>query len=171
MPWFVGIDPGASGAIAAIAENGEVVTFKMPADESDLARLIEELNVSLEIESCLLEEQHARPAHMADPENPGKTIMVQGVTSTWTFACGYGIIRGVLASFRIPRETIRPRDWQKALGIAPRHKKPPESQSEWKGRLRKKAQELFPRESITLQLADAILIAETCRRMKTGRLF
>jgi len=58
--------------------------------------------------------------------------------------------------------TIRPQDWQAAIGMK---KLKGEQVTAWKNRLKEKAQELFPSLKITKATADAILIAEVCRRL------
>jgi hypothetical protein len=65
------------------------------------------------------------------------------------------------------------------LGIPQRIRKPKkpkpflqypaeESVSEWKNRLRAKAQALFPGLDLTLKTADAALIAEVAKRIQVG---
>jgi len=159
MTLFIGIDPGHSGGIASI-EGDTIHLYKMPQVEGHLVEIFEIFSRHACI--AFIEKQGARPAYAPDPNNPGQTMIVQGVTSTWTFAEQYGLLRGVLAAFKIPREFIAPRDWQKGLGIPPKRKNPKESQTEWKNRLKQKACELYPRLKITLATADALLIAHYC---------
>lgn len=47
--------------------------------------------------------------------NKGKGEWVQGVSSVFTFAQGYGTIRGVLAAMGVPTKYIPPQEWQKAI--------------------------------------------------------
>jgi Holliday junction resolvasome RuvABC endonuclease subunit len=92
----------------------------------------------------------------------------QGVSSTFKFGVGYGGLRMALIAASIPFEEVTPRTWQKALGVVVRKKT--ETKTQFKNRLKAKAQQLFPRESITLKTADALLIAEYCRRKQLGLL-
>jgi Holliday junction resolvasome RuvABC endonuclease subunit len=87
----------------------------------------------------------------------------QGVASSFKFGVNYGIVRMALTAAGIPFEEVTPQAWQKALGIT--HRKKTETPSEWKNRLRARAQQLFPSVSLTLATADALLIAEYCRRI------
>jgi hypothetical protein len=162
---YLGIDPGANGGIALIeADISLLHTWKMPESEDDISDLIQEISVCMGFRFCFVEKQGARPAYLVDTEGMHP---VQGATSQWTFAEHYGVLKGILATLKIPREFISPHDWQKTLGIPPKRKKPvKETQTEWKNRLKTKAEELFPGSKITLAVSDAILIAEACRRLK-----
>jgi len=162
----MGIDPGANGGLAVVSAAGSVeMVCRMPQTEGDLARLFEAEIAPMGITSCLIEAVHAFPD--------------QGVASAFTFGRGAGVIVGLLLAHKIRFEEIRPQAWQKLLGIPPRAKRPrkprpfiqyppEESQSQWKNRLRSKAQQLFPGVEVTLAVADALLIAETCRRIHAG---
>lgn len=86
----------------------------------------------------------------------------QGVASTFAFGMSYGACRMALAAAAIPYEEVTPSKWQKEMGIA--NKGNGESRTQFKGRLRARAQLLFPREQITLATADALLLAEYARR-------
>ena len=68
----------------------------------------------------------------------------------------------------IPFEEVIPRTWQKGVGITPRGKG--ETKTRFKNRLKAKASQLFPKVNVTLATADALLIAEFCRRKRTGTL-
>jgi hypothetical protein len=159
---YLGIDPGQSGGIVVLADDGTVhLISKMPATEGDLAQLFEHQISPLGISYCLIEKVHSFPD--------------QGVASSFTFGRGTGILIGLLMAHKIRFEEITPQAWQKLLAIPPRVKKPKkpklpfyppdESQAEWKNRLKAKAQQMFPSVGVTLATADALLIAETCRRM------
>jgi hypothetical protein len=49
--------------------------------------------------------------------NKGGGKWQQGVSSVFTFAQGYGTLRGVLATLRIPTVYVPPQDWQKPLFV------------------------------------------------------
>ena len=158
----LGIDPGVHGGWA-LNMDGKLLVWKMPQTDDDLVSLMEDILISYGIDFCVCEEVGARPLYMTDPV--GQSFQVQGVTSTWTFAQSYGTLRGVLAALKIKRQFIWPKAWQKLLGIPGRRKDPKESQTEWKNRLRAKAQELFPGVKIILDVADAALLSEVARRI------
>jgi len=90
----------------------------------------------------------------------------QGVSSTFKFGRGYGFLRGCLVALGIPFEDVTPQTWMRALNVPPRRKN--ETKAQFKQRLRGVAQQLFPSEKITLATADALLIAEYCRRTSNG---
>jgi len=75
----------------------------------------------------------------------------------------YMSIRMALTALRIPFTAVTAQKWHRSLGIAPRKKT--ETQTQWKSRLKAKAQQLFPQETVTLATADALLIACYCKKV------
>jgi hypothetical protein len=86
----------------------------------------------------------------------------------FNFGANYGALRMALTAAGIPFEEVVPGVWQRGLNIPPRKKT--EGKTAWKNRLKAKAQQLFPSVKITLATADALLIAEFCRRKHEGLL-
>lgn len=147
---FIGIDPGQSGGLALLWGEHSNLT-PIPATEADVWMWFQDM---LWRGGCIavVERVHAFPK--------------QGVSSTFKFGVGYGGLRMALTAAGIPFEDVAPHQWQKALGIPKRKRN--ETARQWKNRLKAKAQQLFPQENITLATADALLIAEYCRRKHTG---
>lgn len=157
----LGIDPGMSGGMALLGDEGLIEVWKMPATESDVGQLIQEIAFSASPAITLIEKVHSMPE--------------QGNVSAFTFGRGVGLIIGCLISNHMRHEEIDPQKWQKILDIPPRAKKPKkpkegvvyppeESHTEFKNRLKSKAQTLFPGVKVILANADALLIAEAARR-------
>jgi hypothetical protein len=134
MKTFMGIDPGQSGGIAIIFENGKAEVTKMPETERDVFDIIHEYTY-LDL-FCMLEKVHAMPG--------------QGVTSMFKFGQGYGFIRGCLISLDIPFDDVTPQKWQKHIGCLTGGDK---------NVSKSKAQQLYPYLKITHATADALLIA------------
>ncbi len=159
---FIGIDPGLTGAVAIIKEN-DILLIDTPVltvqsgkgnkrvlDVHGMADLLREHEGT----DCmvLLEKVHAMPK--------------QGVTSMFTFGQGYGIWQGLLVYGQLPHDLITPQAWKKAmLAGAPKEK----------DAARIKAMNLFPQVADQLRRkkdigrADALLIAECCRRTHGGQ--
>ncbi len=135
----IGIDPGASGGIAIIAD-GIAEAWKIPETERDLYDIL----AGLPTESrAYLEKVHAMPK--------------QGVTSVFSFGRTYGFLRGCLISLQIPFEDVTPQRWQKHLGCMTGGDK---------NVSKARAQQLFPYIRVTHALADALLIAEYGTQMR-----
>lgn len=142
---FLGIDPGQSGGIAILDEaSGIALVEPMPATERDIAELIEEF--SPRVKFGLIEAVHSMPK--------------QGVSSSFKFGRSYGFLRGLLIGLRFRFDEIRPQEWQKFLGCL---------SGGDKNITKAKAQQLFPKQKITHSIADALLIAESCRRVEMVR--
>jgi Holliday junction resolvasome RuvABC endonuclease subunit len=139
MIWL-GIDPGLSGGIAIIHQNLEAIAWKMPPTERDIADLL--LSISkMDVHLCFIESVHSLPR--------------QGVASTFKFGRSYGFLRGLLVAFKIPFDEVSPLKWQRAMGCLSHGNK---------NVTKAKAQQLFPQLTVTHATADALLIAEYCRR-------
>ena len=145
---YIGIDPGKNGGIAWISSgwNG-VNVIKMPHTEKGIAELFKEmsgLGELLDMYACL-EEVHSMPR--------------QGVSSTFKFGTNYGFLRACLTIYNIPFETVTPQIWQREFIHTVS-----ETKTEHKNKLKAVAQQLFPGQKATLATADALLLAEYCRR-------
>ena len=147
---FIGIDPGKQGAIAVLYPEGPAL-HDMP-DTSMLATLFRQLKVLPWPLYVAVEEQTSRPN--------------QSSPSTFTHARDYGAILGILTALQIPYETVRPQRWMRQLAI-------PSGAD--KAKHIEVAQSMFPsavlhgpRNGAKDGRADALLIAESIRRMKTG---
>ena len=151
MTTFIGIDPGKSGGIAWITDAAVPViqAIAMPATERDISDAL--LRIS-DNAIAVIEDVHSFPG--------------QGVKSMFTFGRGYGLLRGILTAHRIQFSEVRPRDWQKAVGITPRYKD--ETKPQFKMRLKQRAQQLCPSVDVTLSTADALLIARYAQMMANG---
>lgn len=144
---IVGIDPGKSGGMAFLC-NGNVGAFKLNETERDIDT---QLNACLPLDGppafAFIERVHSSPQ--------------MGVKSAFSFGQSYGFLRGLLIAQGIPFETITPAKWQRAMGCLSKGDK---------NVTKARAQELFPAIKVTHAIADALLIAEYGRRLRSGEL-
>ena len=160
---YIGVDPGASGGISLIAPSG-ITTWGMPATEADLLEVVK---------SCYgidWKDRGITPYCYAVVEKVTGFVGGPGNTgsSMFKFGASYGSVRMALIASGIPFEEVMASVWQKGLKIPSRGKS--ESKTAWKNRLKARAQQLFPGVEVTLKTADALLIAEFCRRKREGTL-
>ena len=153
---YIGIDPGATGALVALFKRSEAfATTPMPATMPEILdwfRRVATLDAHAVIERV--------GGYVRGVDAPGAAM--------FNFGKGYGALLMALCAAGVPHEEVTPNVWMRGLGISPRKKG--EARKDWKSRLKAKAQQLFPREKVTLVTADALLIAEYCRRKMTGTL-
>lgn len=100
MKYYMGIDPGKSGALAVIREDRrifEVVPFDREA-YLEAAQTYFNLDVI-----CCLEHVAAMPG--------------QGVTSMFSFGENFGWLQGVLEARRIGYQLVRPQVWKKEFSL------------------------------------------------------
>jgi len=143
---FIGIDPGKSGGVGFIFDRSAVAT-PMPTTERDIYGLLANMQSS-HAPRAIIEKVHSMPK--------------QGVVSSFTFGRNYGFLRGCLVALNISFREVPPQAWQRYLEI-PKRKKD-ETQPQFKRRLVVVAQQMFPHLKLTQKTADAVLIAEYCRR-------
>lgn len=141
----LGIDPGQSGALCVMNDQGEILAItKGNNTEHDISRFIG----AHPIKFAMIEKVHSMPG--------------QGVSSTFKFGMNYGFLRGLLVAHKIPFEEITPGKWQSHFGLKGKGK----GKTEHKNVLKGHAQQLYPDHKITLWNADAILIARYCVEKK-----
>jgi len=142
---YIGVDPGVSGGIAVLNENGLALeSVPMPATEQDL------LDVFTAVESPVWR----RPAHAMIERVYSSPQM--GVASAFTFGKGYGALLMALTAARIPFDQVVPAKWQAVMGCLSRGDK---------NITKRRAQQLFPDVKVTHATADALLLAEYGRRL------
>ena len=141
---YVGIDPGVSGAVAFLPSHGSpwfVPNKDTLRDLADELMTVSEDNLVL----AMIEIVHSSPQ--------------MGVKSAFTFGQSYGRLEAVFIALNIAIDRVRPVAWQKALQCMSKGDK---------NVTKAKAQELFPNTKITHANADALLIAEYCRRNRSA---
>lgn len=174
MKYFIGIDPGKTGAIVVLdADNNVISKDVIPligkeVDINELSKII----LLLTLRNChvILEDVHS--------------IFGASAKSNFSFGHTNGVIEGVLVSHSIAYTKIQPKTWQKEMwqGIkeikktsTKKNKKgePVEGRTDTKATSLLAAKRLFPKESFLATerskvahdgIVDAILLAEYCRR-------
>lgn len=148
---YIGIDPGASGGIAVVNDSTVIQAVAMPATEADIWKFL---------------------TGNGQPAPPGVyRAVIEHVWSTpgqggaFKFGKSVGTLLGLLTAAGIPFDQILPRIWQKALGVAY-----PKGATDTvkKNMTKRRAQQLFPTLTVTHAIADALLLAEYCRRLERG---
>lgn len=144
---YVGIDPGKSGSVALLNDVGTIVDVlrnEMPLYElaTKIASAVRGFHAT-----ALIEKVNAMPK--------------QGVSSTFKFGESFGQLQGVIAACGIPCEFVLPRRWQQKMGCL---------SGGDKNVTKARAMAIWPMQKITHKEADALLIAEYYRRLRTGTL-
>lgn len=144
MPSYIGIDPGVKGAVARIILPGwETDVWPMPETPADLAVLLRGEKEWLEM---VVVERVAAFGRKNQSERGG-------AMQTFGLGRSFGRIEGILATLGVRHVTVLPQAWQKAIGCQTGGDKHVS---------KARAQEFFPGVHVTLQNADALLIARYC---------
>lgn len=142
---YIGIDPGVTGAVAVIHDEGQLVK-DWPGDEVAAAELVRGICLEFHVRRAAIEDQGAGP-------HKGKFGFVK-------LSENKGIWRGILASHGIPFQLVRPQEWMK--GVVPRKKGGDDKPSLAVARRLFPCMELHRKKDHNR--ADALLIAEWARR-------
>lgn len=164
---FIGIDPGLTGAVAAISPKGGVIVSLVPTIKGEKTKRLYDLesmkalvkNIGYEPRPdrrfVVLERQHAFPG--------------QGSTSTFSIGRGFGLWEGILTGIGIEYITVPAQRWQKEVC--------PGKKGESKIRAIQAVLRLFPGTQLRVGtrskkdhtgFADAICMAEFGRRIKNA---
>jgi crossover junction endodeoxyribonuclease RuvC len=106
---IVGVDPGCSGALVAIDENGRFIdALLMPVVTSGTNTRVNGAAVAAWL--------HQHCVTHAFIEKVG-SMPKQGVASTFTFGHAAGLVEGVVAGAGIPITHLTPQRWKKEAGL------------------------------------------------------
>jgi hypothetical protein len=140
---YIGIDPGKTGAIAVLNASGGIIDVtKMPAD---LRGLFDFIEMYSDESRAALEFVRTSPA--------------MGVVSAGTFMRNYGHCEMALVAARVGYYDVHPSRWQRYLDCLTKGDK---------NITKARAAALWPARKVTHAIADALLIAEWCRRKHVG---
>ena len=141
---IIAIDPGQAGGIAILSFDGELLDVKkMPDTPKELLDYLSEWS---ENSVCYLEKVGGIPG--------------MGASKMFNFGKGFGHLEMALLSLGIKTIEVTPQKWQKALQLGNKGRS---SSTEWKNKLKARAQQLYPRVKVTLDISDALLILEYAR--------
>lgn len=99
MKTYIGIDPGKSGALALLTEDGQCTV--VPFHESAYTEILKAASGPSSV--CCLEKVGAMPG--------------QGVVSMFNFGHNLGYIEGLLQAFDIPYQLVPPQTWKKEFCV------------------------------------------------------
>lgn len=143
---YIGVDPGVGGGIAAIVKSGGILdTFKMPTTDRELLTILKRLERRSSVEGPafgMLERVHSMPG--------------QGHSGAFTFGKNVGALQMAMTAADIPFDLVSPIKWQNAMSCRTGGDK---------NVSKRRAEQLFPKWTITHAIADALLLAEYARRL------
>lgn len=152
---YLGVDPGANGGIAAVyPDQGSMKLLNLKsATERDVFSFL--LDAAPPGRSyCVLE----KPAGAPGQRN------LSGLTKLHD---SVGFLRGLLVARGVPFDFISPQSWQRVYGLLRKDKA--ETDTAKKNRHKQAAERLFPEVKVTHAVADALLLADFCRRTYAAR--
>ena len=178
---FVAIDPGLSGAVAALDENGNIIALQETPTllvkkgkknrhvyvPSAMKCLLEPLKqISL---VCITERNPLTQLPITDGDYEPVLLTLenvhampgQGVTSMFSMGRGLGLWEGIAITLGFPLQYVEPVVWKRAMQIPT---------GSGKGASVVRAAQLFPTAGLRYKnedgKADALLIAEYARRQR-----
>jgi len=146
---IIGIDPGSASGGMAWFEEDELKTLRFKeCTEKELSNWFKEFTFNDPLVAAIIEKVHTFPG--------------QGISSAGKFMENFGMLKGFLMALDIPFQEVSPQKWMSYYGMK---RDKTENKTEWKKRLRQKAQELYPKTKIVSETADAVLIARYAKEV------
>ena len=114
MRVWIGIDPGVTGAVAAIFENENVLIFDAPTAQVKSGKRTRTEFLPHEMAAML-------KGFIGDDLQPQVVIEKvsampgQGVTSMFNFGTGWGMWIGICAALDLPYRFVTPNEWKKEM--------------------------------------------------------
>lgn len=111
---ILGIDPGVTGAIAAVMDGRVLEVVDMPTDALSKGKTVKHRVSTPQLAVVLrdLRARHGDGAVLAVVEQVG-SMPGQGVASVFSLGDTAGAIRGVLGALGLPHEFVPPQTWKK----------------------------------------------------------
>ena len=110
----IGIDPGMSGAIAALDPAGQHIgTWDMPATTDGKLNWVDAIALNTILWQITAS---SRPAQVII-ERVGP-MPKQGIASAFKFGVGFGSILATIEASRLPLHFVTPQKWKRALGLS-----------------------------------------------------
>jgi len=152
MHTFIGIDPGAKGAICLYTpETSEILFIDNNTDPAKVSSLLNARLVDQEIKMVCIEDVHS--------------IFGTSAKSNFMFGYNTGLVTGIIQGLGLPLHKVQPKVWQKHIGITAKGK-------EIKKNVAKVCLDMFPSASIKGPKgglldgrSDALMIAVYCAYM------
>jgi hypothetical protein len=149
---YIGVDPGAGGGFAVVDDTGAYAeAVAMPKTERDVLDMLKVLGGPGDARTRRAVLEHV--------------WSIPGQGGAFKFGKSVGHLEMALTAAEIPYDQVLPKRWQQALGI---HYKKGDNDVVKKNITKRRAQQLFPSLTITHAIADALLMAEYCRRLHRG---
>ena len=154
MKVTIGVDPGATGAIAILDQYGQILDLiDMPASDGMVFGSVIAAHVL---------EHWAGPAQTVAWVEHVHAMPKQGVASTFKFGTAWGVVLGALSALNVPTHLVTPSTWKRTAGL-----------TSDKGQARRRASERWPSHAAMFARvkddgrAEACLIAEHGRTRTT----
>lgn len=154
MKTWIGIDPGKSGAIAILDEDGSIEFIRLDSTRLDLVTAFDTVLSTTLPQHILLEKVAAMPT--------------DGRSSAFKFGTSYGHCQMLLTvagyAHSVSSSEVTPPVWKRALGIT----MPKGSTStQRKHRAKELCQSLYPGVNVTNRTVEALLLAHYCSKLGT----
>ena len=143
---YMGIDPGKSGGWAVLRADGSAWGVGKNLDVDGLRSALNWDDLKI-----MLEKVWSSPQ--------------MGVVGAFSFGESFGFLQGLLFGMIYEPHIVTPQYWQREMGLIQKGRKQGEGDAAKKNANKAAAQKLFPGQKITHAWADALLIAEYCRRV------
>lgn len=107
---YIGIDPGASGYICALAPESNSVEFIANTEKPHIIqKAVKHLFINYDLKKIMIEDVHS--------------VFGASAKANFNFGFNCGLLYGIIRSAGIGLDTVQPKVWQKHIGIVTRIRK------------------------------------------------
>lgn len=149
MKVYIAVDPGQSGALAAISESGDIAFKDFTNETSDMVEWLTVFKENHDVVMCMVEDVHA--------------IYGTSAKSTFNFGRNLGIMLGIIRGLSLPIDYVAPKAWQKFIGSKAKGKDIKKDVAEIARRLYPGCDIYTPRGRLLDGRSDALMIAHYCK--------
>lgn len=108
MKVWIGIDPGAKGALCALYEDGTLEYQDYDENTYNLTHWLMTIDNAHDIKMCMIENVHS--------------IFGSTAKSNFNFGFNTGILHGLVRGLGLPLDMVQPKAWQKHIGVTKKGK-------------------------------------------------
>lgn len=151
---IISVDPGASGSVAWSDYKGQKHVRYMPDTPKGILELIREIEDDVDDDGAIL----PMDAFVCYLEDVGHGRTGESMGALCKFARHNGHIEMALIAEGIRTVHVLPQKWMKSLGIG--KSSDCATKTEWKNKIKRRVEDLYPQLKVTLKSADALAILE-----------
>ena len=149
MKCWIGIDPGAKGALCALFDDGTTEVLDFNDKIYPMLGWLNEKQLSHDVRMVMIEDVHS--------------IFGTSAKSNFNFGFNTGIMHGIVRGTNLALDMVKPKEWQKHVGVKEKGKKIKKEVAAIASRLYPGAELYGPQGGLKDGRSDALMVASYCK--------